>query len=122
MGTYPIGNGTAHAGNEGNAATIAEANHLFGNRLGGHEHTSDVDFKHGVGILGRVVEGGSFLLDASGGDQPIQTALGASDGLDGAVEEFRVTDIDATVLQLRAQFLLGTLLDLVELGRLDDEC
>ena len=64
LGTYPIGNCTAHTGNHGNAAPVSKANHLLGHGLCGHEHTSHIDFEHGVAVLGRILQGRGLLLDA----------------------------------------------------------
>jgi hypothetical protein len=115
VGTYPIGNGAAHTGDHGDAATVSEANHLLGNGLGGHEHAGDVDLEHGVAVLGRVLQSRGLLLDTGGGDKTVHAALGVGDVLDDAVQELSVANIDAAVVQLGAQ-LLGALLDLCKFG------
>lgn len=117
MGTYPIGNGTTHRGDHGNAATVAKANHLLGDCLRSHEDTGHVDLEHGVAVFGRVLQSWGLLLDASGGNQAVHTAFSVGDGLDDTVEQLCVTYVDAAVVQLCAE-LLGTLLDLCEFGGL----
>lgn len=66
--TYPIGNRAAHAGNQRNASSVTETNHLLSNCLRGHHDTRDVDFEHPVGVLGCVLKGRGFLLDSSSGN------------------------------------------------------
>lgn len=113
-GTYPIGNCAAHTGDHGNAASVSKANHLLGHSLCGHEHASHIDLEHGVAVLGRILQGRSLLLNTRRSNQTVHTALSVGDRLDHAVEQFRVTHIDATVVQLRAEFL-GLLLNLCKL-------
>lgn len=117
-GTYPIGDCSAHAGNQCNASPVAKANHLLGNGLGGHEHSRDVDLEHGIRVLGRVLERRGFLLDARRRDQAIEPALCIGDGLDGAIEQFRVAHVDATVVEFRVEFADGPLLYFPEFWRL----
>lgn len=116
--TYPIGNGTTHAGNQRDAATISEPNHLLGNCLSGHEHASHVDFEHRVGVLRGVLESRSLLLDSGGSHQSIQATFDLANRFDDAVQQLGVPDVNATVVEFRAQFLASTLLDFVELGGL----
>lgn len=101
--TYLISNSPAHTSNHHNAAPIPESNHLLGNRLCRHENASHVDLHHGVGVLGRVLQGGRLLLDSSGGDEPVHASLGIGDFFDDAVEELRVADIDAAVFDFGAE-------------------
>lgn len=98
MGTYPIGNCAAHAGDHGNATSVTKANHLLGHSLRGHEHTRHVDLEHGVAVLGRVLQSWSFLLDTRRSHQAVHAALSVGDGFDHAVEQLSVPHIDATVV------------------------
>lgn len=117
--TYPVGDSAAHTSDESHAASGPQPDHLARNRLSGHEHTRHVDFEHRVGVLGAVLESWSFLLDARGGKQAVQAAMGVGDLLDNVVQKLDVSHIDATVVQLSAQFLDGTLLNPGEIRRLD---
>ena len=120
MGTYPIGDSAAHTGDHGDAPSVSKAYHLLGYGLGGHEHARDVDLEHGVAVLSCVLQRGHFLLDTGSGNQAVHAALGIGNAFDDAVEQLRVTHIDATVVQLGAE-LLGTLLDCCKLWRLIGE-
>lgn len=117
MGTYPIGDSATHTGDHGDATAVPKANHLLGHGLSGHKHTRDINFEHCVAVLGRILERRGLLLDTSGSNQAVHAALCVGDSLDDAVQQLCVTHIDATVLQLGSQ-ILGTLLDLCELGGL----
>jgi hypothetical protein len=56
-------------------------------------------------------------LDTRGSNETVHAAFLVGDGLDHAVEELCVTDVNATVVQLRAKFLCAPL-DLDEFGGL----
>ena len=113
--THPVRNRPAHAGDHGNAASIPEPDDLLRDRLRRHEHPRHVDREHGVGVLGRVVERGRLLLDARRGQQPVQAALRVADRLDGLLQVRDVAHVDAPVVERRAEFFGGALLDAGEI-------
>lgn len=113
VGTYPIGDRATHTGDHGDATSISKTNHLLGHSLGSHEHARDVDFEHGVAVLGRVLQSRGLLLDTGSRDQAIHATFGVGDVVDDAVEQLGVTDVNAAVVQFCAE-ILGALLDLCE--------
>jgi hypothetical protein len=117
VGTYAIGNGTAHRGDHSDTTSVSKANHLLSHSLGGHEHSRDVDFEHGVAVLGRVLERWGLLLNTRCGNKTIHAALFIGDGLDHTVQKFCVTHVNTTVVQFGAK-LNCALLDLFKLGSL----
>ena len=116
--THSVCDCTAHGCNEGHGSAVTVLDHLLGHCLGSHEYPRHVDLKHGVRVLGRVLQGRGFLLDPCCSNQAIHSALDIGDLLNGAGQQFRVTHINTTIVQLRPQFLLGSLLNLEELGGL----
>lgn len=112
--TYPVGDCAAHGGDHGDAAAVAPADHLLRYCLGCHEYTSDIDFEHHVGVCLSVVEGGSLLLDTSGGNETVESALGLADAFDNGIEALHVTDVDLAVVESVAELLSSPLLHSVE--------
>ena len=97
--TYAVGHCAAHGSDHGDAAAVAPADHLFRDGLGGHEDSGDVDFEHHVGVCLGVVERGSLLLDAGGGDQAVQSPLRIADALDDLVQALYVPHVDLAVVE-----------------------
>jgi hypothetical protein len=116
-GTYPIDNSATHRGDQSDTTSVPKANHLLGHCLRGHEHTGDVDFEHGVAVFGGILQCRGLLLDTRGSNETVHAAFLVGDALDHAVEEFCVTYVDTTVMQLGAEFLCAPL-DLDEFGSL----
>lgn len=112
--TYSICNGCTHGRNKGHGSAITVLDHLLSHRLRSHEDAGDVDFEHGVGVLCGVLERTGFLLNASGGHQPIHPALLVRDALDKLVEARHIADVDLAVVQRRAQLVGRAALDAVE--------
>lgn len=96
---YAVCYGAGHGGYHGDAAAAAVADHFFGDGLRGHHGARDVDFEHGVGVFGRVLQRGRFLLDACGGDEAVELALRLGNVADDVVELRHVSDVDLSVVE-----------------------
>lgn len=97
--THLVGYGAAHGRDHGNAATAAMSDHLLGDGLRGHEDTRDVDLKHGVRVLGRVLQRRRLLLDTSRGNQAVQLALLLRNAPDDLVQALDISDVDLSVVE-----------------------
>lgn len=102
---YPIGNCRAHTRNQGYRSTITESDALFCERLGGHEDTGDIDLKHQIRILGRVIQSRRLLLNARGCDQPVHPAMFVSNPSYYSVQLVHISHIDLLVVECRPELL-----------------
>ena len=96
---YPVCDGARHRRDHGDAAAVAPADHLARDGLRSHEDAGDVDFEHGIGILGAVVERGRLLLDTRRRDYAIEVAVGLGNVADDLVQLGYVANVDLAVVE-----------------------
>lgn len=99
---YPIRNNRAHTRNHDYRPPVPESEHLLRHRLSRHEHARDVDFKHHVRVLGRVLQRRGFLLDPRRGDQAVQSPVLVAYASDDSVQVVHISHVDLLVIQCRS--------------------
>lgn len=109
--TYSVRDRAAHARNHNNTTPITKPNHLLCSRLRRHKSACNINLKHGVRVLCCIFQCRRLLLDASGGDKAIQTTVLGGNLLDNGIEMLNLADVNATVVQFRAELRGGALLD-----------
>ena len=79
-------------------------NHLLCDSLRSHEHPCDIHLEHGVGILGRVIKCGRFLLDTRCRNQAIHSSLLLGDVCNDRIQLGHITHINLAIMQRRTEF------------------
>lgn len=112
--TYPIRNMPTHRRNERHTPSIPMPNHLLRNRLRRHHDPRDIDRKHPIRVLSRILQRRRLLLDPRRSNQAIHPTLRIRDCAHDLVQRRHIPHVNLPIMQRGPQLLSRPLLDAEE--------